>query len=259
MTLFTKPAIVRSSTILGVSILLLVAALNAPIGPWLERSALFQKSFVVQQVSVTGLDRTLRAQFDAAADVRVGMSLIGLDLQAMRDRLLALPWVADAIIQRQLAGSLSIEIRERIPLALWQIDGLVYVIDQTGVAIATGTLDGYEHLPLVVGRGANGEAYALFQSLSVLSNMPASVQSAVRVAERRWNIHFDNDVVVKLPEEGDDLFALENAWLRLVALQRKHRLMEREVEIIDLRQADRLVLGLTARGKRVLAGQEWRT
>ena len=68
---------------------------------------------------------------------------------------------------------------------------------------------------------------------------PSDPAAAVRVGGRRWDIHFNNGVIAKLPEEN-----LVAAWTRLADLDAQYRVLDRALLSIDLRLADRLVLGL---------------
>ena len=61
--------------------------------------------------------------------------------------------------------------------------------------------------------------------------------AAVRVGDRRWNLHMQNGVDVLLPE-GHEAVALQ----RLATLQEGHDLLGRPLQVIDLRLPDRLVV-----------------
>ena len=57
------------------------------------------------------------------------------------------------------------------------------------------------------------------------------------VSKRRWNLRLDGDIDVRLPE--DDPAA---AWQRLAEYERTHRVLERDVQVLDLRIPDRLIV-----------------
>ena len=65
----------------------------------------------------------------------------------------------------------------------------------------------------------------------------ARMVAAVRVGERRWNLQLRSGIDVLLPE-GHEAAALD----RLAALQQDHALLDRPLEVIDMRLPDRLVL-----------------
>ena len=54
----------------------------------------------------------------------VGEIILTLDIEALKGRLRASPWVADATVSRTLPDTLRVEIRERVPLALAEMERL---------------------------------------------------------------------------------------------------------------------------------------
>lgn len=64
----------------------------------------------------------------------VGENILGLDLESLKSRLRSSPWVADATVRRALPDTIEVRIRERVPLALAEADGL-YLMDAEGTLI----------------------------------------------------------------------------------------------------------------------------
>jgi cell division protein FtsQ len=71
-------------------------------------------------------------------------------------------------------------------------------------------------------------------------DLAGRVVAAVRIGGRRWNLRLDNGIDVELPEDGT-----ATAWAKLAQLERTSRLLARDVQVIDLRLPDRLVLRVT--------------
>jgi cell division protein FtsQ len=95
----------------------------------------------------------------------------------------------------------------------------------------------FSDLPLVVGAGAPASAAALLDALGAYPTIVSHVVAAVRVGGRRWNLHLANGCDVLLPEDG------EPAALQLLAgLQQAHALLDRPLQVIDMRLPDRLVV-----------------
>ena len=64
----------------------------------------------------------------------VGENILGLDVDSLKTRLRASPWVADATVVRTLPDTLRVDIRERQPLALAELERL-YLMDGDGTLI----------------------------------------------------------------------------------------------------------------------------
>jgi cell division protein FtsQ len=163
--------------------------------------------------------------------------LLGLDIEAMRERLTALPWIVSAEIERRYPDRLLVTVKEAEPLALWQRNQALFLVSRSGKVIETADLAKYSRLLVIVGDSAPAHAEALFDLLAREPRLEARVTAAVFVGKRRWNLRFDNGVDVKLPEENPGA-----AWSRLADLQSRHGILERDVRIIDLRLPDQVVV-----------------
>lgn len=88
----------------------------------------------------------------------VGENILRLDIQDLKARLRVSPWVADATVTRTLPDSLQVDIRERVPLALAEVDRL-YLMDHQGTLIEVyGPRTAGFDLPIVRGlEGIRGE------------------------------------------------------------------------------------------------------
>jgi len=239
---------------------LAVAALfgQAFAATWMQETSR-QAGFVLSNLSIEGNVRTRQADILATLDIDTGMPLMAVDLQALQHRVEALPWVRLVTVTRILPGDINLHIEERKPFALWQRAGQLRLIDEEGVVITQRGLTAFSGLPMIVGDGAPHEMGKLFQMLSAAPDLAQRVKTAVRVGDRRWDLLFDNGIRVKLPEDLDPVYGSDKAWSRLDRLEKQHRLLAREVSVIDMRIPDRLIMRVTPAGRRMMDGKEWAT
>lgn len=215
---------------------------TARLSVWADaslRSALANAGLAVEQVTVKGRAQTTRAELIDALRVETGHSILHVSINDMRERIEDLPWVAGAAVERLLPSTIHISISERTPIAIWQHDNRLVLIDGDGVPITERDVPRYEHLPLVVGEGAPAAAGELLEILAAEPLFSSRVKAAVRVGQRRWNLRLFNGVDVQLPEAG-----APRALRTLAALERDHRILGRAIEAIDLRQPDRVTVRL---------------
>ena len=191
----------------------------------------------LQTVEVHGRGETRQADVVGALGAPRGAPLLSLDIDAMRERLAALPWIVSAEVERRYPDRLVVTVTEAEPLALWQRKQKLFLVSRTGKVIETADLRKYSKLLVIVGDNAPERAESLFDLLAQQPKLKERVTAAVFVGKRRWNLRFDNGVDVKLPEENPD-----QAWSRLAELQNQHGILERDVRIIDLRLPDQVVL-----------------
>jgi cell division protein FtsQ len=193
----------------------------------------------VQEISVVGREKTAAGDILKALDVSRGDSILDVDPQQARERLETLGWIETASVMRRYPDELFIKINERRPYARWQINGRTGLIDRNGAVVTSKDTPEFHYLPKVVGPGANEHAAELFDMLAQNPTLFTRLRNAVRVRDRRWNLEFDNNVTVMLPEES----ALQ-AWRQLAAMQAEKKLLEKGLVAIDLRSADRTYVRL---------------
>lgn len=196
--------------------------------------------FAVQEVLVEGRNRTDGEAILTVLSVARGTAILAVDPEAARRRLEDLPWVRAAAVERRLPNLLYVRLAEREPLALWQMDGRLAVIDREGTVIPGATAKLFPGLPLVVGPDAPQSAAALLAMLDSAPALRSRVTAAVRVSGRRWNLRLEGGIEVRLPEDG-----AERAWAQLVVLEKEQNLLSRDVVAIDLRMPGRPVVRLT--------------
>jgi len=202
-------------------------------------SSMAQAGFAVGDITVAGADRTSTAEVSAALGVARGQSIFTVDATEIRTRLLDLPWVGDAEVRRNLPGSLSIRLIEKRPFALWQSGKSTVVIDRSGAVITDADSGGFDSLPLFAGSGAPEAAAAFLDAARPYRAVFARLQMIQRMGERRWDLLLAGGVTVKLPEEG-----WESQLTELESLIVEKAILERDIEMIDLRYPDNYVFKL---------------
>ena len=193
--------------------------------------------FTLANVEVEGRQRSPREAILAALDIARGMPIFSVDPAAAKRRLETLPWVRSASVERRLPDTLYIRLVERQPLALWQRQGKHVLVDRDGAVIAGERIDQFGNLVILVGEDAPAKGAALLDMLATEPAIASQVTAAVRVGGRRWTLHLKGGIEVALPEEEP-----ESAWHRLAQLERSDGLLERDIELVDLRLPDRLVV-----------------
>ncbi|MFZ5779622.1 MAG: cell division protein FtsQ/DivIB [Pseudomonadota bacterium] len=201
--------------------------------------------FKLADVTVEGREYVEKDAILAALDVKQGDSLLGIDLQAARQRLEAIDWVASATVERRLPETLYVTLKERRAVAIWQNGSEYTLIDRDGKTVRASRMPpGAETLLLLGGAGAPEHVGELLLLLAYEPSIARELRAAVWVGQRRWNLVLNNDVEIWLPEE-DAVAALQN----LAKLEAKHGLLSREFSVVDLRLPEKLYLRRRATGE----------
>ena len=86
----------------------------------------------VDRVTVRGTAQTPAAEVISAAGIKPGQPLVGLDLQAARERISRLPWVEEVYSTRHWNGSVRFSVSERTPAATLAVPGGWALTDARG-------------------------------------------------------------------------------------------------------------------------------
>ncbi len=193
--------------------------------------------FAVADVRVVGRSEVSSETILAILNVRPGDPILGFDPDEARAQLERLSWVGAVTVRRELPDLIQIRLVERTPAALWQRQGEISLIDADGNVLDTADVRDYRHLPLLAGTGAARKTRDLFGVLASAPEIAERMVAAAWIADRRWDITLDNEVVVRLPEDDP-----AGALTRLMRVNNDHDLLTQDIVSIDLRVDDRLVV-----------------
>ncbi|MDE0705661.1 MAG: FtsQ-type POTRA domain-containing protein [Rhodospirillaceae bacterium] len=191
----------------------------------------------LEHVFVEGRHRTSRRALSSVLGLDRGVALTDIDMAALRSRLLALPWVGDAIVQRRWPNTLHVRLHEHTTIARFDDSGRMKLISQKGAFVDMGAAGSHWGRLLVKGAGAPERTPALIALLQTRPLLAKRVVQATRQGRRRWDLTFDNGVFLKLPERRPDA-----AWHRFADLDRTHGLLARGALGFDMRSRFEFVI-----------------
>lgn len=195
--------------------------------------------FQVEKVEVTGVDRINELEVYEIALAQKDRSMLLVDIDQVRDDLIANGWIKEARISRKLPDTLIVEIIEREPIAVWQRAGKLSLIDSTGFPLQDIEKEEIPDLPILVGKKANKRVEQMQKLLDVAPALRPMVTGATWIGNRRWNLEFESGETLALPE-GEETAAA--ALLNFARMDGVNRLLGRGVVHFDLRDSERAYL-----------------
>jgi cell division protein FtsQ len=196
--------------------------------------------FGLDAVTIAGQTELTEAQILGAAGVDAKQSLLFLDVDDMRRRLMALPMIKNVGVRKLFPDRLLIEVTERRPYGLWQKDGAVSIIGADGAPIDTLRDQKFETLPFVVGEGANRRVDEYIGLLDAAGDMRGKIRAGILVSRRHWTLKMASGIEVLLPEANP-----KEAVARLARLERDARVLEKDVVSLDMRVPGKIYARLT--------------
>jgi len=196
--------------------------------------------FRITTVAINGRRQLSQDEVLAIGGVNGRSSLLFLDAASVREKLKANPWISEATVLKLYPGQLRIDIVERSPFALWQLDGRLSVISDDGAVLESYVSPRFVSLPLVVGKGAEAHARDFLALLARYPRVNSITKAAIFVGERRWNLRLKDGLDIKLPEND-----VGNALATLSTLDKEDHLFSRDIVAVDMRLPDRLTVQLS--------------
>ena len=191
----------------------------------------------VNHIFVEGRSETSRKKLLQSLRLHRGQFILDFKPEEARLRIEKLPWVETAIIERHLPDTIRLTIKEKKPLALWQRNGQLLLLDAKGKIINLPSISSYTSLIIIIGKDAPFRAESLFNVLAAEPILAREVKAAVRIGARRWNLYLKNNIQILLPENNTSA-----AWGHLAQLNNKYKLLSRDLVSIDLRLSDRVII-----------------
>tara|TARA_B100000609_G_scaffold199145_1_gene200880 strand:- start:1605 stop:2459 length:855 start_codon:yes stop_codon:yes gene_type:complete len=192
---------------------------------------------IVQEVVVEGRSKTRKNALLQALQVSEGDNILTINIKEMKDRINKLPWVKFARIERHFPNKISLTLVERTPMARWQTNRMLKLIDDHGDVIPVVDLTSFSNLPIIIGKNAPKIAGQILRTLSNEPHLFRRVKSLTLVSDRRWDVELDNQINVHLPEKNPG-----KAWTHLATVEQGHNIFGDQVQGIDMRLENQLII-----------------
>jgi cell division septal protein FtsQ len=138
-------------------------------------------------------------------------------IEDLKTKIQALPWVDEVVISVSLHDSLNIHIKEHQPFAIWQDNNKRYIVSKEAKIIAINDAEKFDSLIILTGANAYKNVKSLFNILAIDPEISRNIYSATWVGGRRWDVRFDNGLLVKLPN-NDSSGNMKDAWDSLIKM-----------------------------------------
>jgi cell division septal protein FtsQ len=203
--------------------------------------------FVLREVEVEGVRRTAPAEVLAAAELQRGAGLFSVEVNEVRRRAEALPWVRQARVLRRLPGTIRLELTEWEPKYLIRLDRLYYLTAEAHVVRAP--LEYGLDYPVVTGLKAadlEGSSELRAALLELLTQLEQNFDG-----ERLSEIHADplaGFTIYDTARPTKGVFvgfgSLGEKFARLARLERHLKRRGQSARFVNLDHADKIIARL---------------
>ncbi|MEZ5341222.1 MAG: FtsQ-type POTRA domain-containing protein [Acidimicrobiales bacterium] len=192
--------IIGALTALSLVVILVIALTNSPL-------------LDVDDIVVTGTDRTAPDEVLGSLSMQVGDPLASLDLSKAQQEVEALPWVHTVEVSRSWLGTITVSVVERTPRIAVAAPGGFALVDDAGRQLEIVPVQPVEFVPVagvsasgVIGDPAPVEIQSVLLLLDALDAATATEVAQIVVDDRRLYIELASGGRISL---GDDAGLVE--------------------------------------------------
>ena len=195
---------------------------------------LINYGFYLQNIYISGNDNLQKEDILSIINDKEYKTIFDINLFKIHNNLLLNEWIKTVKIERILPNSIKIQIIEKRPLAIWQTKLGNNLITEDGSIISNANVTAFKNsLPIIIGEGANKDAFIILQILNKNPELYNNVWSISYINKRRWNVHLKQGLTVLLPRKK--IYA---AWTKIDFLQKKYKILDIGFTEIDIRNQD---------------------
>lgn len=189
---------------------------------------------IIRNISISAdeNDKDLSA-IAAAAAVPPGTTATAVNLDAMAARICATPGVKTCAVRRMPNGNLRIKAHMHHAVALWT-DGETYFPVSADGTIVKRPIDARDPAAVVFRGDLPND---ITDITAAVRNIATETKYLEWIEDRRWNLITNGDITVMLPEK-DPIAAVGS----LVILNNNHRILNRDIRVIDMRDTARILV-----------------
>lgn len=183
-------------------------------------------------ISADKNDKDLSA-LASAASVAPGTRSYALSLDELNKRIGAVPGVKQSAVRRLPNGNLSVRVSLYTAVALWTDGEHFYPLSADGTIVNNPT-------------DIRDEAHVVFRGTvpndiseitTAAHNLVGDLDFIEWIENRRWNLHTFGGITIMLPEKNP-----MNAIATLITLNNNHKILTRDINVIDMRDDARILV-----------------
>ena len=214
----------------GVAILLAVyfASRIIMVGTGHGAMARLHKTFIIADVE----NKDMTA-LSAAASLPKNTSFYSINLKDMNNNILSVPGVKNSAVRRLPNGNLVIHVSFHHFVASWTDGENYFPLSDDGTIANKPSPE--RPTSAVLFRGPVPDN--ITKITNAANDMLADIDYIEWIENRRWDIHTNGGIVIKLPED-DFAYAIAS----LITINKNHNIFGRDISVIDMRDPARILV-----------------
>ena len=198
---------------------------------------LINNGFKIENVLITGTLNLSNNYVKDIIEIYKDTSIFNIDLSLIYNKIKQNSWVKQVSIERVLPNIIKIKIIENEPIAIWQNKKDNKLITANGDIIFDGNVNDFKNdFPIIKGEKSVENIFSILKILNTNKKFSKNIWSLTFINERRWDLHFNQGLVVRLPSKG-----IKKAWQKIIRLQKNYNVLNLRLTEIDLRNPKQIL------------------
>lgn len=198
---------------------------------------LINNGFIIKNIEISGVNHLNKNDIIKIINANNDLNIFNVNIKNIYKEIKNNTWIKKASIEIIYPNTIKILLTEKKPIAIWQNRYGNSLITKSGDVIFEKNLEEFKnYLPIVIGQNAHKNAHSILNILGINKDFVKNIWSLTYVNERRWDVHFNQGLTIKLPSES-----IAKAWEKVLYLDKKFNILNLDLTELDLRNSSQIL------------------
>ena len=198
---------------------------------------LINNGFIIKNIEISGLNYLNKNDIIKVINTYNNINIFNVNIKNIYRNIMYNTWIKKASIKIIYPNTIKVFLTEKKPIAIWQNRYGNSLITRSGDVIFEKNLEEFKsYLPIIIGQNAHKNVHSILNIIGRDKDFFENIWSLTFVNERRWDLHFNQGLTIKLPSKN-----VKNAWEKVVYLDQKFNVLSLGLTEIDLRNPSQIL------------------
>ena len=198
---------------------------------------LINNGFIIKNIEISGANYLNKNDIVKVISSYNDINIFNVNIKNIYKEIKKNTWIRKASIEIIYPNTIKILLTEKKPIAIWQDRYGNSLITKSGDVILQKNLERFKNnLPIIIGKNAHKNVHSILNILSNNKNFVKNIWSLTFVNERRWDVHFNQGLTIKLPSKS-----VQKAWEKVLYLDKKFNILNLGLTELDLRNSSQIL------------------
>ena len=198
---------------------------------------LINNGFKIKNIEILGLNHLDKNDIIKIVNAYSEINIFNINVDDIYKKIKNNTWIKKASIEIIYPNTIKILLTEKKPVAIWQNRYGNTLITKSGDVIFEKNLEEFKnYLPIVVGENVHKQVQSILDIFSKNKDFVTNIWSLTFVNQRRWDVHFNQGLTIKLPSKN-----LEKAWEKVLYLDKEFKILNLGLTELDLRNSNQIL------------------